>query len=97
MGDGAHEQARALLEHTHEFPATYRIRVIVRNLPTISVRIIAVLEASGIPLTEPLVTRRPSREGTYLALGLTFNARDADHVLEVYELIRGIDDVIMCL
>ena len=97
MGDGAHEQARALLGHTHEFPATYRIRVIVRNLPTISVRIIAVLEASGIPLTEPLVTRRPSREGTYLALGLTFNARDADHVLEVYELIRGIDDVIMCL
>jgi putative lipoic acid-binding regulatory protein len=59
--------------------------------------IVAVLEASGVPLTEPLVTRRPSREGTYLALGLTFNAKDADHVLEVYELIRGIDDVIMCL
>ena len=97
MGDGANEQARALLEHTHEFPAIYRMRVIVRNLPTISVRIVAVLEASGVPLTEPLVTRRPSREGTYLALGLTFNAKDADHVLEVYELIRGIDDVIMCL
>ena len=97
MGDDAHGQARALLEQTHEFPASYRMRVIVRNLPTVSVRIVALLEASGIPLTEPLITRRPSREGTYLALGLTFNARDADHVLEVYELVREIDDVIMCL
>lgn len=97
MGDDTHQKARALLEQTHEFPTNYRIRVIVHNLPTITTRIVATLEASGTPLTEPLSTPRSSREGTYLSLGLTFDARDADHVLEVYQLVRGVDNVIMCL
>ena len=97
MGDDAHEKARTLLEQTHEFPTSYRIRVIVHNLPTITTRIVATLEASGTPLTEPLSTPRSSREGTYLSLGLTFDARDADHILEIYQLVRGVDNVIMCL
>ena len=97
MNNTETEQARALLEQNHEFPTSYRLRIILRNSPTATTRVVAELEAAGISLSAPMTTPRPSKKGTYLSLGLTFNARDADHVLEVYQLLRGVDEVIMCL
>ena len=97
MNNTETEQVRTLLEQNHEFPTSYRLRIILRNLPTATTRVVAELEAAGISLSAPMTTPRPSKKGTYLSLGLTFNARGADHVLEVYQLLRGVDEVIMCL
>ncbi|MBM63638.1 MAG: hypothetical protein CL484_11900 [Acidobacteria bacterium] len=97
MNNTETEQIRALLEQNHEFPTNYRLRIILRNLPTATTRVVAELEAAGISLSAPMTAPRPSQKGNYLSLGLTFSARDADHVLEVYQLLRGVDEVIMCL
>ena len=55
------------------------------------------LRETGTDVEEASETMRPSRKGNYLSLGLAFQARDAAHVLEVYALLRSLDNVIMCL
>ena len=97
MNNTETEQVRALLEQNHEFPTSYRLRLILRNVPTATTRVVAELEAAGISLSAPMTASRVSQKGTYLSLGLTFNASDADNVLEVCQLLRGVDEVIMCL
>ena len=96
MNNTETEQVRSLLEQNHEFPTSYRLRLILRNLPTATTGVLVELEAAGISLSAPMTTPRLSQKGTYLPLGLTFNARDADHVVEVCQLLRGVDEVILC-
>jgi putative lipoic acid-binding regulatory protein len=87
-------EALELLRSVHTFPGPYRCRVVVRAGRTAGV-VTAVRAMFGDRLTD--VGEQASRNGTYLSLRLDLLAEQPEDVLEVYDLVRGIEGVIAVL
>lgn len=87
------DAALALLRKQHEFPGPFEFRVVVR--PTnAGTTLSAMAAAAGLEAKVESVTERRSRLGNYVALHVCIHVREAETVLDVYEVLRGIDGVL---
>lgn len=94
--DEARGRAIALLEGHHSFPGPFDFRVVVRPAARASaVEAVAAVVGGADPVLE--VTERPSSGGAYLALRVRVQVADAVQVLEVYEALRHVEDVVTVL
>jgi hypothetical protein len=84
------DEARDLLMAQHSFPGPFEFRVVVRVAAASTV--VAAVAAGGVRVDD--VGERRSGRGTYVALHILTHAATPDVVLDVWEVIRGIDGVV---
>jgi len=84
------DEALELLRSQHDFPGNYRFRAVVRAGESTTV-VTAVSAAVG---TVDRVEERPSRKGNYVSLRMTTQVHTAEQVLDVYEVLGKLDEVI---
>ncbi|MEZ4235592.1 MAG: DUF493 family protein [Myxococcota bacterium] len=94
--DDPRERALALLEAHHTFPGPYEFRVVMRP-PARGAVLGAVMSAAGSGAVLLDVSERASAAGNYLSLRLRVQLEGAERVLDVYEVIRAVDDVITAM
>lgn len=94
MDDDRCGAALALLEAHHTFPGPFTFRVVTRPAaaPTIVAAVRAAVGEGPLDVAE-----RRSKGGNYLALHLTGVVSGAEHVLEVFDVLRAVDGVIAVL
>ena len=90
------ESALALLRSQHLFPGPFEFRVVVRP-PVVAATISAMVAAAGSDAALEDLSERPSSGGKYLALHVRIRLADAERVLDVYEVLRGVDGVMTSL
>ncbi|MFT7517899.1 MAG: putative lipoic acid-binding regulatory protein [Kiritimatiellia bacterium] len=90
------ERSRALdlLRSEHSFPGDFRFRVVVRVGAEPAV-LSAISVLSGVQVKD--VSSKPSRNGNYISLRVFTKVDLAETVLAVYEVIRGVDGVMVSL
>jgi putative lipoic acid-binding regulatory protein len=91
--DERRERALALLESQHSFPGPFEFRVVTRP-PDRSGAISAVLATVGGSERLIEVTERSSERGNYVAIRVRVTVDAATVVLDVYEVLRGVEGVI---
>ena len=84
------DEALELLRTSHEFPGNYRFRAVVRTGESAAV-VTAISAATG-PVSK--VDESPSRKGTYTSVRVTAVVDSAEQVLDVYEVLQRLDQVI---
>jgi putative lipoic acid-binding regulatory protein len=93
MGPDERDRALALLRDQHAFPGEFNFRVVAHpSRRTIIVSAVAAAAGGGEALVD--VTERSSRQGNYLALHIKVLVADAEVVLDVYEVLKGVDGVL---
>lgn len=84
-----------LLRAQHEFPGEYRFRVVVR--PPDRVAVVSAIGAAAGEDAVVDVTERPSRHGNYVALHVLTRMDSAEDVLGIYDVIRGLPEVLTAM
>jgi putative lipoic acid-binding regulatory protein len=84
------DEARDLLLSQHTFPGPFEFRVVVRSTATSTA--ISAIAAGGVKIEE--VGERKSDRGSYIALHVKTHVDSADDVLDVWEVLRGVDGVV---
>lgn len=88
------DAALDLLNASHTFPGSFRFRVVVRTGETAGV-VSAIAAAVGEPAET--ITERPSRKGTYVSLRVQTPVQSAQQVLDVYAVLKTMDEVLATL
>lgn len=87
------DSARKLLEDSHEFPGPFTFRLVVR--PTDAGMVLSTLRAAGDGRMEVSnVTERPSRTGKYVSLQVHCEVQGADVIMDVWEVVHKMDEVL---
>lgn len=86
----------ALLESQHAFPGVFEFRVVIRPAAR-SAALGAVLAVTGGSGALVDVNERPSSAGNYASLRVKVRVEAATGVLDVYEVLRGVDGVLTVL
>lgn len=89
------ERAIALLESQHAFPGVFEFRVVIRPAARTPALGAVLAVTGGASLVE--VTERPSAQGNYVALRIRTRVAEATRVLDVYEVLRGVEGVLTVL
>ncbi|MCB9681257.1 MAG: DUF493 domain-containing protein [Alphaproteobacteria bacterium] len=90
------ETARTLLVDQHTFPGTYTFRVIVP--PERRGAVLDAVHGALSPGCSVLdVGERPSRAGRWVGLHVQVHVEAADHVLDIYGAVQGVEGVAMTL
>jgi putative lipoic acid-binding regulatory protein len=93
MDDGRRERAVALLESQHRFPGPYEFRVVVR-----ADGVSGVVSALAAALARPSkVEERRSGTGKWISVHYTVEIGSAEEVLDVYDLLRQMDQVVLVM
>ena len=87
------DDALELLRSNHDFPGEFQFRVVVRP-PATAKTVTAMVAAAGPGARVAAVDERLSSKGTYVALHVTIEVRSAECVLDVYEVLGELDDVL---
>jgi len=89
------ERVLSLLRSQHDFPGPYRFRIVVRpeDRPTV---VTAVSAAAGDDAVLD-VSERTSRHGSYVAVHLRAHMTSAEAVLDVYDVIRELPEVLTAM
>jgi putative lipoic acid-binding regulatory protein len=87
------DAALELLRNHHEFPGPFEFRVVVRPGATTST-VSAMIAAAGSEARAVDVGERRSRQGNYVALHVKIHVEAAEHVLDVYEVLSGLEHVL---
>lgn len=87
------ESTLELLQANHTFPGPFRFRVVVRTGATAGV-LSAIGAAAG---TVSEVEEKPSRKGTYVSVRVTAQVDSAEQVMDVYEVLASLDEVLATL
>jgi putative lipoic acid-binding regulatory protein len=90
------EGALELLRSQHTFPGLYTFRVVVRPDARSGV-VSAIAAALGDASAVQKIEERASRKGNYLSLHVITQMEDAEGVLDVYEVVGALDEVLMTL
>jgi putative lipoic acid-binding regulatory protein len=90
------DSALALLRSQHAFPGPFEFRVVVRP-PVAAATISAMVAAAGSDAALEELSERHSSGGKYVALHVRIRLSDAERVLDVYEVLRGVDGVMASL
>lgn len=83
-----------LLRQSHAFPGPYKFRVVVRSGATAAVVSTVSAAVDGRVLD---VGEKPSRNGTYVSVRVAVQAERPEDVLDVYEVLKELDEVIATL
>lgn len=96
LADDRRVRAIALLEARHSFPGPFEFRIVTRPDGKAPVLAALVAVAGG---AERLVglTERSSAAGTYVSLRARVQVDRAEHVLDVYEVLKQVDQVVTIL
>jgi putative lipoic acid-binding regulatory protein len=89
-------RAIALLESQHVFPGPFEFRVVIRPDGR-AAALGALISAAGPEASLLEVTERASQGGRYLSLRVKVHLDSADVVLDIYEVLREVDQVITAL
>jgi putative lipoic acid-binding regulatory protein len=90
------DTALSLLRRRHAFPGPFQFRVVVRP-PTAPLVVSAIAAGAGDDARVESVNERKSRNGNYVAVHVTVHLTSAEAVLDVYEVLRGVDGVLATL
>ncbi|MEQ1503990.1 MAG: DUF493 domain-containing protein [Myxococcota bacterium] len=90
------QRALALLESQHAFPGPFEFRVVLRPEGR-AAALGALMSAAGPDSSLIDVTERASHAGRYLALRVKVQLDRAEQVLDVYEVLKEVDEVITAL
>ena len=90
------DRALNLLRENHVFPGPFEFRAVVRPDRRDAV-IEALVTAAGGQDAVVGVTERPSRNATYLSVRVEMHIDRAEQVLELYDVLKAVDGVIMAL
>lgn len=88
------DEALALLRKNHEFPGLFEFRAVVRPHATAAV-LGAISAAAGGGAAQ--VHERRSSKGSYVALHVHIHVEAPERVLDVWEVLKGVDGVMATL
>ena len=85
-----------LLRAQHTFPGPYVFRLVIEPgaAPSIVSAVSAAMRHTG---RMSKVEEKPSRQGRFVSLRLHVEVHRAEGVLDVYEVVSGLDGVVMSL
>ena len=86
------DRALALLESHHQFPGPFDFRVVVAPADK-ELTVSAMVAAAGSGARMEQVGERFSSKGNYLALRVRIHVESAERVLDVYEVLNGLEHV----
>lgn len=87
------DEALELIRSNHEFPGPFQFRVVVR--PAFAAQTVSAMVAAAGPDARAIdVDERHSSKGTYVALHVRLQLDDAERVLDVYEVLDGLEHVL---
>lgn len=89
-------RAIALLEAQHEFPGPFEFRIVTRPVGR-AAALGALMSAAGETAVLVTISERTSMGGKYVSLRVKVHLETAERVLDVYEVLREVDDVITAL
>lgn len=96
LADNRRERVIALLEARHRFPGPFEFRVVTR--PADRAVVLSALSAAAGGSERLLdVGERASCAGTYVSLRVQVQMDRAEHVLDVYEVLRQVEQVVTVL
>ncbi|MEM6925907.1 MAG: DUF493 domain-containing protein [Myxococcota bacterium] len=81
-----------LLRSQHTFPGPYRFRIVTR--PTDRATILTAVGAAAGEDVILDVSERPSRNGSYVAVHVDAQMGSAEDVLDIYDVIRELPEVL---
>jgi putative lipoic acid-binding regulatory protein len=90
------QESLGLLNAQHAFPGPFDFRVVVKTGAHVSV-VSAIVAASGQGARLEDLTKRPSSKGTYEALVIRVRLNSAENVLDVFDLIQSLPEVVTAL
>ncbi len=88
---------RDLIEASQEFPGAYTFKVIGVADPEFVSRVLRAVKLCLDESAEPAFSSRSTPSGRHFSVTIVPDVRDADHVLEIYQQLRGLDGVVMLL
>jgi len=84
-----------LLKSQHQFPGPYTFKVIYRNEDGMAERIrSSIKDATGIEVSDRQVAVRSSSAANFLSMTLELDVQQAQDVLDVYEVLGGVEDIV---
>ena len=81
------------LRDVHDFPGPYLFKVIGPNHAEFVTRVVQSVINACAPGTDPTVDTRESAQGNHLSVTVTVIATSAEHVLDIYDVLRALRDV----
>ena len=93
--DQEKERLRELLESQHVFPGGYTFKVIYRSADGMSERICeAICESTGIEISVDNLAVRESSSANFLSMTLDLEVQSAQQVLDVYEVLGKMENIV---
>lgn len=80
-----------------EFPCRFPIKVMGRNEPGFEQLVVEAVRLHAAPVHASDVTTRPSRNGRYLAVTVTFSAVSREQVDAIYRVLSASEHVLFLL
>ncbi|MCU0734722.1 MAG: DUF493 domain-containing protein [Methylotetracoccus sp.] len=80
-----------------QFPCEFPLKVFGRPGPEFESAVLEIVRRHGVDLAEGAVSARASRNGNYLALTVTFQARSRHQLDAIYQDLVRCRDVVMAL
>jgi putative lipoic acid-binding regulatory protein len=96
LTDERRQRAIALLQAQHSFPGPFEFRVVTRPGGKGLVLQALLAGAGGVGRLVD-VSERASCAGTYVSLRVRVNLDRAEHVLDVYEVLKNVEQVVTVL
>lgn len=96
LADTRRERAIALLEARHQFPGPFEFRIVTRP-PDRAIVLAALQAAAGSAERLHDVSERASCAGNYVSLRVLVTLDHASHVLDVYDVLKQVPQVVTVL
>lgn len=80
-----------------EFPCEFPVKVMGRDTEAFRAAALGIIQAHAGPVREEAVRSRASRDGNFLALTITFQAKSRAQLDAIYSDLSAHDDIIMAL
>jgi len=84
-------------ETLFEFPCTFPLKVMGKNLPEFEAAVLAIVRQHVPDLSEGAVTTRPSSGDKWLSLTVTINAQSKAQLDAIYLALNASEHVVMTL
>lgn len=90
-----HDQAQNLLESTHDFPGTFMFKVVGWQRNEFVERVLNSARAVVGRAIAIEYTTRETSSGRHISVTMEPFVDNSDQVLEIYEHLKALDDVVM--
>ncbi len=89
------QRLRELLDSQHHFPGSYTFKVIYRSEEGMTAQICAAIsESTGIEIRDEDFAVRESSSANFLSMTLEIEVERAQHVLDVYEVLSKVENIV---